>query len=76
MEYLIMILIPIVVTAGIIYLINDAYDKELNGVKYKCHKCHKKFYRKELMIKGSWHTKDWICPNCNHHNVTIESYDY
>lgn len=76
MEYLI-ILVPILITAGIIYLINDAYDKELNGVKYKCHKCHKKFKKEELKdLRGPWHTKDWTCPNCNHQNVTLKSYDY
>lgn len=70
------ILISILIMVGILYLFNSAYDDSTKGVKYRCHKCRKKFYRKDLILKGSWHTKEWYCPNCNYHNVTIESYDY
>lgn len=37
----------------------------------------KKFRKDELKdLRGPWHTKDWTCPNCNHQNVTLKSYDY
>ena len=45
--------------------------------KYQCHKCKKKFRESDLKdLRGSWHTKDWTCPHCNHQNVTLKSYDY
>lgn len=74
MEYL--LILPILgMILGIVLSI--LLDNDCNEYKYQCHQCKKKFRKDELKdLRGPWHTKDWTCPNCNHQNVTIKSYDY
>lgn len=59
---------------GIFYLLRG---NEQIPYKYQCHQYKKKFRESDLKdLRGPWHTKDWTCPNCNHQNVTLKSYDY
>lgn len=70
------LLIPIIlgVITEILYTYSSQYDYD--EYKYQCHQCKKKFRKDELKDLRGWHTKDWTCPNCNHQNVTLKSYDY
>lgn len=74
MEYL--LILPILgMILGIVLSI--PLDNDCNEYKYKCHHCKKKFKESDIKdLRGPWHTKDWTCPNCNHQNVTLKSYDY
>lgn len=74
MEYL--LILPILgMILGIVLSI--LLDNDYDEYKYQCHQCKRKFRKDELKdLRGPWHTKDWTCPNCNHQNVTLKSYDY
>lgn len=64
----------LITTAVVIMIIILALDFIFSKDGYQCHSCKKRFHKEDLEIKG-WHFKEWVCPNCKHHNYTYDEED-